>query len=472
MNGLMQSTIFKVNKFILIPIIAAGLLYHTDGFSQEPLPLKSKTLTRILFIYDASQSMSGTWESDNKMNIARSILIDLVDSLQYVENVEMALRVYGHQSPVPPQDCSDTRLEVPFGPDNASRIRQKLKFITPKGTTPIAHSLSLAPGDFPECDNCRNIILLITDGIEACDGDPCAVSLELQKQGIILKPFIIGIGLDPGFHETFDCLGYYFNAQNEDKFREILGVVISQVLNTTTTQVNLMDQKGLPTETNVNMTFYDSFSGKIKYNFVHTINHKGNPDTLYIDHLVKYKIRVHTIPPVEKDNIDIIPGKHTIIAINAAQGYLQIKTPKGKPYDGLLITLRKSGEMQTLVNQEIGKIEKYLIGKYDVEIPVIPRLFIKNVEILQSHTTTIEVPQPGSVTFTGTSNGYGSLYMMIPNEQKWVTNLNPALRQQTLLLQPGLYKLVFRSAASKSASFTVVKNFEVRAGEVFNIETN
>ena len=416
--------------------------------------------------------MSGTWESDDKITIARNILIDLVDSLQYVENVQMALRIYGHQSPVPPQDCNDTRLEVPFAPDNASRIRQKLKFITPKGTTPIAHSLALAPGDFPECENCRNIILLITDGIEACDGDPCAVSLELQKKGIILKPFIIGIGLDPGFHETFDCLGYYFNAQNEDKFREVLGVVINQVLNTTTTQVNLLDEDSKPTETDVNMTFYDSFSGKIMYNLFHTFNHKGNPDTLYIDHLVNYRLKIHTIPPIEKDSIQITPGKHTIIAINAPQGYLMFKTPKGKPYDGILVTIRKKGEMQTLVNQEIGKIEKYLKGKYDVEIPIIPRLIIKDVEILQSHTTTIEIPQPGTVTFTGTANGYGSLYVMVPTDQKWVYNLNPALRQQTVLLQPGLYRLVFRSAASKSSSFTVVKNFEVIPGEILTIETN
>ncbi len=384
----------------------------------------------------------------------------------------MALRVYGHQSPVPPQDCSDTKLEVPFAPGNASRIRQKLKFITPKGTTPIAHSLSLAPGDFPECENCRNVILLITDGIEACDGDPCAVSVELQKKGIILKPFIIGIGLDPGFHETFDCLGYYFNAQNEDKFKEVLGVVITQVLNKTTTQVNLLDANGLPTETNVNMTFYDSFSGKIKYNFVHTINHKGNPDTLYIDHLVTYKLKVHTMPPIVKDSIHIIPGKHTIIPINAPQGYLQIKTPKGKPYDGLLLTIRKKGEMQTLVSQEIGKVEKYLVGKYDLEIPVIPRLIINDVEILESHTTTIEVPQPGIVTFTGSSNGYGSLYIMEPKDQRWVYNLNPAIRQQTILLQPGLYRMVFRSAGSKTSSLTVVKNFEVHAGETLTVDTN
>src|SRR6056297_3051554 len=141
--------IFKVYLVILILIITPRLLpAQTSG---KPNPDQKKTpLTRILFIFDASQSMSGTWESDQKINIARQILVDIVDSLENVENVQMALRVYGHQSPVPPQDCSDTKLEVPFSPGSASRIRQKLRFITPKGTTPIASSLEKSVNDFPE----------------------------------------------------------------------------------------------------------------------------------------------------------------------------------------------------------------------------------------------------------------------------------------------------------------------------------
>ena len=220
--------------------------------------------TRILFIFDASQSMMAFWESDRKITIARNTLISIIDSLENLDNVQMALRVYGHQKPVPPQDCSDTRLEVPFGENNAGKIRQKLRYVIPKGTTPIAGSLELGAKDFPpDCDNCRNIIILITDGIEACDGDPCEVSHNLQKQGITLKPFVIGIGIDEGFKNTFDCIGNYYNAIEEEKFSEVMEVVISQALNATTAQVNLLDINGNPTETNVNMTFKDHFSGKI-----------------------------------------------------------------------------------------------------------------------------------------------------------------------------------------------------------------
>jgi len=141
-------------------------------------------------------------------------------------------------------------------------------------------------------------VILITDGIEECGGDPCAVSLDLQKKGIVLKPFIIGIGKN--FRDQFECVGTYFDASNETQFRNALNIIISRSLNPTSVQVNLLDAYGKPTETNVNMTFYDHLSGLPKYNFIHSFNNKGLPDTLDIDPLITYDIVVHTIPPVQR----------------------------------------------------------------------------------------------------------------------------------------------------------------------------
>ncbi|MCK5463650.1 MAG: VWA domain-containing protein, partial [Bacteroidales bacterium] len=268
--------------------------------------------TRILFVFDGSQSRSGYWESDVKINIARNFLLHVVDSLETLPNVQMALRVYGHQSPVVLQNCRDTKLEVTFDINNAHKIRQKLRFVKPLGNTPIAYSLEQCAEDFPTCADCRNIVILITDGIEECGGDPCDVSLKLQSKGITLKPFIIGIGIDPDFKKTYDCVGYFFNAAKEENFEDMLRVVITQALNTTSAQVNLLDQDHQPNETDINMTFYDVFSGKVLHNFVHTLNHKGNPDTLYLDPLVTYRLEIHTIPPIIIDNVSVTAGKHTI----------------------------------------------------------------------------------------------------------------------------------------------------------------
>jgi Ca-activated chloride channel family protein len=426
-------------------------------------------LTRILFIFDASKSMLGYWDSDAKINIARDYLIRIIDSLQYMENVEMALRVFGHQSPVPPQDCSDSKLEVPFAKNNAPRIRQKLRFIEPRGTTPMANSLELAGDDFPPCSGCRNIIILITDGIEECNGDPCKASLELQKKGIALKPFIIGIGVDEGFKETFKCIGTYFSANRETQLKDFLNIVITQALNSTTAQVNLLDQEGNPTETNVDMTFYDRFSGKIRNNYMHTINNRGNPDTLILDPLVTYDITVHTIPPVHIDSVKVVPGKHTIIAASTPQGFLVFKANGGSDFRDMDIFVRKLGETTTLNNQKMYQTVKYIIGKYDIELPTLPRLLIKEVEIKQSNTTTVEIPRPGIANFLMNSPGIGSILQQEGDSLTRIYELSPQATSESVRILPGKYRVVFRPLNAKQSIYTMSSEFEIKSGSAISI---
>src|SRR5690606_32851034 len=101
-------------------------------------------------------------------------------------------RAYGHQKKYPPQDCDDTKLEVPFSRDNSHMIKSRINILQPKGTTPIAMSLEACAKDFPD-NKGRNIVILITDGKEECGGDPCAISQALQSKNIIVKPFIVGV---------------------------------------------------------------------------------------------------------------------------------------------------------------------------------------------------------------------------------------------------------------------------------------
>lgn len=421
--------------------------------------------SRILFIFDASNSMAGQWDGARKIDIAREILFEMIDSIEQMPKVEMALRIYGHQSPVPPQDCSDTKLEVPFGRNSATRIREILEDINPKGTTPIARSLELAPGDFPSCSNCRNIILLITDGVEACDGDPCQVSMALQRKGIVLRPFVIGIGTDPGFKETFDCIGEYYDAPGKQEFREALKVVVTQALNPTSAQVNLLDSRQLPTETNLNMVFRDHYSGAIRYNIIHTLNSRGNPDTLSLDPMATYDLSVQSIPPVHLDSVSLTSGRHNIIPVDAPQGYLLVYSRQSRAYEKEKILVRQAGDHRTINIQEMGKVGKYLVGTYDLEIPIYPLMILKDVEILQSYTTTVEIPAPGYVSFNSLQTGMGSLYQMTKEgEQKWVLNLPENSKNLGYHLQPGSYRVVWRRSGLHSSSNSVVRDFKVESG--------
>ena len=398
-------------------------------------------------------------------------MLDSLQAIQEESNFQLALRVYGHQKPVPPQDCSDTRLEVRFGPGNVAKIKSALKAINPMGTTPIAGSLMKSADDFPPCEDCRNIIILITDGIEACDGDPCIVSKKLQRQGIILKPFVIGIGMDENFKESFECVGTYYDASDENTFKNVLGVVISQALDNTTAQINLLDINGKPTETDVPIILYDHTSQKLRKSFVHTLNYKGQPDTLILDPLVTYDMVVHTVPPVRVDSIVIYPGTHTHIGASTPQGQLELKSNSRYNNDVACI-IKSQGKNKILHVQSFGSSQRYLSGTYDLEILTLPRIIQKGIKIDASATTTIAIPPPGMVTLKMGTSGYGSIFVERPDGYEWVTDINTNSEREVLQLQPGKYMVVFRSKYAQETAYSKTKEFKVSSGSSTIVKIN
>lgn len=437
--------------------------------AQNKAPLVT---TRILLVFDCSMSMIGKWESGTKMDVTKKLLAQAIDSLSKIPNVEVALRMYGHQSSVNPvRNCKDTKLEVPFSPGNIPAILNKIRGAQPKGTTPIAYSLEQCGNDFPPKPNTRNIIILITDGVEECDGDPCAVSAALQSQGIVLRPFVLGVGLDVNFKKSFECVGKFFDASNEATFKNALGVIISQAMNATTTQVNLLDASGKPTETDISYTLYDQGTGQMMHHFEHTINNAGYPDTIRIDPLPTYRMVVHSLPAVEKKDISLTPGKHNIISASVPQGYLVLKTNNAREYKNLPYILRKNGEMNTLNVCYADRTERLLTGKYDLEILSMPRLMIPDVEISQSKTTSIQIPQPGIANILFNGPGYGSLLIEEKNEVKWLYNFAENTQRETLTLLPGKYRVIFRPKAAKETIYTVDKEFILEPGGTVTIKT-
>jgi len=476
----MQKTFLHILIFLFVISISTIGNAQTQSYSKKvdvglpPPPPFKKPLTRILFIFDFSNSMYGMWDKESKITTARNIFIQLIDSLEKVPNLEMALRLYGHQSVFPPQDCNDTKLEVPFTPGNAGAIRQKIRWAEPKGTTPIAKSLEQCIKDFPQDGkDVRNIIMLITDGIESCDGDPCAVSAMLQQKGIMLKPFVIGVGLDVDLAKAFGCVGRFFNAKEGKQLKNVLNIAMAQAINSTTAQVNIYDSNKKPLETDVTMTFYDQVSGLMKYNYVHTINNKGNPDTIVLDPLLSYRMVIQTIPPVVKENIELTHGKHNIIDITAPQGSLILKRP-GATNNSSLQFLVKTQSTQKILNvQTADRLEKYLIGKYDIEVLTLPRIQINDVVISQSQTTTLQVPQPGMVVLLKSGPGYGGIYVQNKNKWDFVANLDyTSSLRETYNLQPGNYYVTFRPVLAKDVRYSVDKKFTIKSGGIEQIKLN
>jgi Ca-activated chloride channel family protein len=444
----------------------------SQTFAQAPAKINEEEAvitTRILFVLDASGSMSARWQQFSRWEVATRLLTNIMDSLENKPRVEVALRVYGHQTSRNGGDCKDTKLEVPFGPESGRRIKTRLQKIKPLGNTPIAYSLSQAATDFPTDPLSRNILILITDGLENCNGDPCQVSFQLQKQHIFLKPFVIGLGLDVGMKDAFNCVGTYYDAEQEAAFSQALNMVVSQALNSTTVQVDLLDQFLLPTETNVAMTFYDADLGMDRYNFLHTFDSKKRSDTLLLDPANVYDLVIHTNPEIVKKGIRLNPGKHNVITLNSPQGGLELFVAGVSGYRNLRATIRNSQTGEFVGIHEFNTTRRYLTGTYDMEVLTTPIMRFNQVKIEQGKVSRIQIPQPGLVNLVSNANGYGAIFSTAGPKLEKVHDISETSTSETVVLQPGTYKAVYRSKNSSRAVFSIEKEFTVTSGGIVTV---
>ena len=274
---------------------------------------------------------------------------------------------------------------------------------------------------------------------------------------------MIGLGVLEEYKKNFYCIGNFYDAKDENSFRTILGLVLKEALNSTSIQVDLLDVDGEPNETNVNMTFYDAKTGQIKYNFYHTMNYKGLPDTLSIDPAVNYKIQVHTLPEVVQEDIKIIAGQHNHIPIETPQGTIELKLTEGKVRD-LKFIVREEDECDIVNVQSFKDKVKYLVGTYDVEILTLPRIK-RVVDVEQSENSLIQIPAPGLATFKNSGVGYGSIYTNVEDELHLVYSFTPESSRQSIELQPGEYTYIFRGKSADRAFYTVEKDFTIKSSK-------
>lgn len=427
---------------------------------------QAQELTRILFILDASNSMNANWGTQTRIEAAKELLAKAVDSLRGSANLEIALRVYGHQSPVTAtyQDCNDTKLEVPFSADNYDRVKNRIKSIAAKGTTPIARSLEAAAGDFPD-SKARNIIILITDGLEACDNDPCVIAKKLHEKGVRVTPFVIGLGLDLSYLEQFKCIGSYSEAETKDAFKNVLKSVINKALINTTAQINLNNINGIPLETDVTMFLYEAGTNRLVYTFEHTINRWGNPDTLIIDPNLKYDLLVNTIPKVEKKNISLVKNTHNTIIVDCPQGFVNVRFSNAtKPYQ-VEVRVMQKGKPATLNTQFVNTTDKYLVGEYELEILTLPRIY-KKITVTQSTKETVDILAPGQLTYS-TPKAVAAQIFLVKEDgtQEWVYNLDQTNLSGMVYLQPGNYKIIYRQKQLRSTTYTSEKGFKIQSNK-------
>ncbi|MEM7193908.1 MAG: hypothetical protein AAF402_03095 [Pseudomonadota bacterium] len=199
---------FFFQRFTVVPVVALAVVIslatsvvHADQSQDRPLYL----------IFDASNSMWGELpDKSRKITTAKSVFNQLEPSM--LANRPLALRLYGHRRK---SDCSDTELAVPFddSADTLDAISAKINSVSPRGKTPISRSLTAALEDF---NGKPGDILLISDGIETCDDDPCALVQSWRRNNIDIRVHVVGLGLTEVSRNAMSCIAEASSAQYTD----------------------------------------------------------------------------------------------------------------------------------------------------------------------------------------------------------------------------------------------------------------
>src|SRR5262245_62125422 len=176
---------------------------------------------RAIIILDASGSMWGQIDGKPKLMIARETLHTVLQTLP--ADLELGFMAYGHREK---GSCDDIELIVPPAANTAGTINiaaDNLKFL---GKTPLTAAVKQAAEALRYTEE-KATVILITDGLETCNADPCAVGKELKQSGVDFTAHVVGFGLTAEEGREVACLaentgGKYFQANDAAGLKEAL----------------------------------------------------------------------------------------------------------------------------------------------------------------------------------------------------------------------------------------------------------
>jgi Ca-activated chloride channel family protein len=184
---------------------------------------------KAIIILDASGSMWAQINGKARIEIARDSLKAVLAGVP--TDLELGFMAYGHRSK---GDCNDIELLVEPAAGTADQIAAAAAGLNPKGKTPLSASVKMAAEQLKYTED-KATVILITDGLETCEADPCALATELAKDGVDFKVDVVGLALSQDEADKVRCIadntnGEYLQADDEDGLNDALNDVVTQVV--------------------------------------------------------------------------------------------------------------------------------------------------------------------------------------------------------------------------------------------------
>jgi len=175
--------------------------------------VRGQQYPEVLFVFDASGSMLETAGTTPKIAAAKKVMNEIVPQLDPA--VCVGLVAYGHRRR---GDCQDIQVLIPPGSTEREALLERVAALKPRGMTPITDTLSVAIELLKLKEN-ETTIVLVSDGKETCQADPCAVVTKLKATGIKFVVHCVGFQVDRDARGQLECIsraggGRYFQADD------------------------------------------------------------------------------------------------------------------------------------------------------------------------------------------------------------------------------------------------------------------
>ena len=206
----------SLTHLLLAACLAAALAVEASADTHD-------APSDLILILDASNSMWGQIDGENKIVIARRSVGGLIDEMPDTSRV--GLVAYGHRRE---GDCEDIEILQDVGPLDKDELKTTINGVMPKGKTPITASLETAFGLIG--DGQSTSVILISDGLETCSKDPCEAVRTAREGGL---PFVLHVvGFDVAGEDTtqLECAaqaggGVFLSVEDADQLSDALVTV-------------------------------------------------------------------------------------------------------------------------------------------------------------------------------------------------------------------------------------------------------
>lgn len=179
----------------------------------------------VMVVFDMSGSMWGQVDGVAKVEIARDAFSGLLTDWA-ANDTQTGLIAYGHRRR---GDCGD--IEVMARPGDGNDIGALVAGLRPVGKTPLSDAVSLAANVLKYTEEAATVVLL-SDGVETCEADPCSVGAELEALGLDFTAHVIGFDIAEGDRDQLQCLadatgGQYFDAAGAGGLADAMKAVVA-----------------------------------------------------------------------------------------------------------------------------------------------------------------------------------------------------------------------------------------------------